>query len=259
MPIFSPNALKPQPALVQLFDLTLVQLSNWRWSWRSYITTGTLAPLLSTLALGLFSRGAGPHTLGYILSGNLILALMFGTLSKVANNFSFMRVRGMLTYFATLPIHSATLVLATVLAFFVLSLPSVLATVLVGALILELPLRLHPALLFILPLSSAAMAGLGGYIGAAARNPEEATSWSLLLTYLLLGLGPVLVPPERLHPILLYVGWLSPAQYAASALRQTLLGPVSSRIWLDIGVLLFWTAGIFWLVERKLNWRQSDS
>ena len=40
-----------QPALLaQLVDLVLIELTNWRWTWRSMLLTGTIAPLLARLA-----------------------------------------------------------------------------------------------------------------------------------------------------------------------------------------------------------------
>lgn len=55
---------------------------------------------------------------------------------------------------------------------------------------------------------------------------------SLLLTSLLAGMGPVLFPPSGLPASLVTLGQLSPATYAASALRQTLIGPLQSRLML---------------------------
>ncbi|MEW5867997.1 MAG: ABC transporter permease [Chloroflexota bacterium] len=254
-----PTTLKPQNLLVELFDLILIQLSNWRWSWRSMITTGTLAPVLSTLALAFFTRGQEGRTFAFILTGNLVLALMFNNLTRVANNFAFMRAYGMLSYFATLPVRGASLVLATVLAFFLLSLPSVFATLGLGVIILKLSLQVHPLVVVALPLAAIPLAGLGALIGASLRTPEEAASLSLLLTYVMLGLGPVLVPPESLPRFLVTLGYLSPATYAASALRQVLLGPVTGRILLDLAVLTGISLVILWLVERKMAWRQSQT
>lgn len=51
---------KPQPLAVQLFDLILLQLSNWRWTWRGMVVVGTLTPLLSIAAQGAFGRTANP-------------------------------------------------------------------------------------------------------------------------------------------------------------------------------------------------------
>jgi len=46
-----------QPSLpVQLVDLFLIELTNWRWSWRTLIITGTVTPLFSIVALGIFAR-----------------------------------------------------------------------------------------------------------------------------------------------------------------------------------------------------------
>ncbi len=253
------TVLKPQRFLIQLFDLTLVQLSSWRWSWRGMLITGTLTPLLSILALGTFSRQSGPEALGYILTGNVVLALMFNNQNRVASNFAFMHARGMLSYFATLPIHNASLVLATVIAFFLLSLPSVFVTMFLGTLFLGLQVTLHPLLGLVLLLSAAPTSSLGALIGSNARSPEEAGSLSLLTTFVLMGLGPVLLPPQSLPQFMLSLGYLSPATYAASALRQTLLGPVTGRIALDLAVLAVLSILIPWLVGRTMAWRCSQT
>ncbi len=96
----------------------------------------------------------------------------------------------------------------------------------------------------------------GALIGTSTRNPQEASSVSLLTTLVLLGLGPVIVPPGRLPGIMLILGRLSPATYAASAFRQALLGPLSPRIWLDLAVLVGLSVAIFWLVGLEMDWRQ---
>lgn len=72
----------------------------------------------------------------------------------------------------------------------------------------------------------------------------------------MLGLGPVVVPPERLPDMMLLLGRLSPATYAALAVRQTLIGPLTGQIMIDLLVLMGLSVGIFWLVGRKMDWRQ---
>ena len=253
------TTLKPQPRLSQLFDLTLIQLSNWRWSWRSLVITSVVTPLLSIVALGAFARDSGAQALEYILTGNLVLALVFGTLSKVENNFSFMRARGMLQYFASLPIQGSSLVLATVIAFFLLSLPSITVTLIVGAVYLGVPVHFNPLLLLALPLAASSLSGIGALIGLRARSPEEANAISMLLSLGLVGLGPVLLPPERLPDFLVIFGYASPATYAASALRQTLLGPVTGRIGLDFLMLALFSLVTLGWVGQNMNWRQSKT
>jgi ABC-2 type transport system permease protein len=66
----------------------------------------------------------------------------------------------------------------------------------------------------------------------------------------------VLIPPDRLPGIMLILGRLSPATYAASALRQALLGPLTEQIVFDLAVLAGVTMVVFLLVGRKMDWRQ---
>jgi ABC-2 type transport system permease protein len=246
-----------QPSFwAQLLDLFLIELTNWRWSWRTMIILGMVAPLGSILGLSIFAREAGTTTLAYILTGNVVLALMFENQDKVQSHFAFMRFQGTLDYFATLPIHRYALILAIVFAFLLLSLPSLVVTVLVGSLVLHLPLTPSPFILLVIPLCAVPMAGIGALIGASARTPQEGGSLSLLVTLVMLGLGPVLIPPERLPELMLTLGRFSPATYAASALRQSLLGPLTNHILLDLAALIGFTVLIFWLVGRKMDWRQ---
>ncbi len=250
-----PSPRNSQPFLVQLGDLFLIELTNWRWSWRSMLLTATITPLFGIIALGIFARDSGPSTLAYVLTGNLVLSLLFGAMDKVQSRFTYMRVVGALDYFAALPIQRYSLILAVAVAFFLLSLPSLLATLGVGALLLNLSLHLHPLLLIVIPVCALSLAGLGAFIGVTVRDPHEGGSLSLLVTLVLAGLGPVAVPPERLPGIFLILGRFSPATYAASALRQVILGPVTLHLWLDLGVLIAFAVAFLWLVGWKMDWR----
>jgi ABC-2 type transport system permease protein len=246
----------PLAPLAEWGDLVLIQLANWRWSWRGALLTGLITPLFGIAALGLFARPAGPEALRYVLSGNVVISLMFGTLGRVCSNFAYMRLAGSLDYFATLPIRRGGLVLATVAAFFLLALPAVLVTLGVGAWWLDVPLAIHPLLFLVIPVSAVPLAALGALIGTATRTPTDADTWSLLLTLALAGIGPVAVPPDRLPGVLLAVGRLSPATYAADALRQVLFGPVTADLALDLGVLCALAVAILALVTRLMDWRQ---
>jgi len=254
-PLIQPEARPPQPFWVQLWDLTLIQLSNWRWSWRGALLTGVLTPLFSMVALSTFARGSSRQTFEYILAGNLVMSLMFENLGRVCSNFAYMKAVGTLNYFATLPVHRTSLILGTVLSFFTLSLPALAITLLFGRFLLDVPLHLSLLLLVVIPAISIPLSGIGALIGVYARLPEEAGSLSLLVTLVLLGMGPVVVPPDRLPGWMLILGWLSPASYAASALRQALIGPLTLRILLDLGVLLGLAAAVLWIVSRKMDWR----
>jgi ABC-2 type transport system permease protein len=245
-----------QPSiLVQLVDLFLIEFTNWRWSWRGMVILGMIAPLTSILALGIFARDSGQEALAYVLSGNVVLALMFENQNKVQSHFTFMRFQGTLDYYATLPIRKHAVILAVVCSFLLLSVPSLTVTVFLGSLVLDVPLKLSPLILIVVPACVIPMAGIGALIGTSARTPQEAGSLSLLVMTVMLGLGPVVIPPERLPDVVLALGRFSPATYAASALRQALLGPVTGQIVRDLAALAGFGVVVFVLVGRKMDWR----
>lgn len=252
-----PHSRKHPSFLVQLVDLFLIELTNWRWSWRSLIITGTLTPLLGIIVLGVFARDSGREALAYVLTGNIILSLMFGNMGNVQSHFVYMRFMGVLDYFATLPIQKHTLILAIVLSFLLLSLPSLVVTIFMGSVLLDVPIALNPSILIVMPMCAIPMSGIGALIGASVRTPQEGDSLNLMVTLVMVGLGPVAIPPNRLPGMVQFLGRFSPATYAASALRQALLGPLTGRIVLDLAVLAGVTVVVFWLVGRKIDWRQN--
>ena len=72
-----------QPILAQLVDLVLIELTNWRWSWRGTLIGGILTPLFTIVALGVFARDGGTEALVYVMTGNMVVSLLFGTMGNV--------------------------------------------------------------------------------------------------------------------------------------------------------------------------------
>jgi len=179
-----------------------------------------------------------------------------GDQNNVAANFAYMRAMGTLDFFATLPVHRYLLVLATVIAFFLLSVPSIVVTLLAGALVLGVPVQVHPLALMVLPLCAVPLAGIGAFVGVSARTPEMAGSVTLLITIALPMLGPVMVPPALLPDWVVHTGYASPATYPSSAVRQVLFGPVTGRLWLDVGALAALSCLTLWFAGRRAQWRE---
>ena len=134
--------------------------------------------------------------------------------------------------------------------------PTSVSVMLLGQPVQDDPLHVHPLALLVVPLCALPLAGVGALIGVSFRTPEEATSVGRLLTILMLTMGPVLIPADRLPDWLVWLGFLSPATYAASALRQALLGPLTNRLLLDVAALLLFIFLSFWMVNRRMDWRE---
>jgi ABC-2 type transport system permease protein len=221
----------------QLRNLLLVQLANWRWSWRAMVVLGIAAPTLSIAVLSRLVENQSDALAASLLIGNVVLALMLENQNKVASHFAYMRITGALTYYAALPIRQGLLIVATALAFFLLSIPAVVVTSIVGSALLDVTLHPSPLVLIVAPLIAVSLAGIGAVIGTRARTLEEASSLTLLLNLVLLAGGPVIVPESRLPDLVAAAGHVNPATYAASALKQSLVGPVTADLIVDICVL----------------------
>ena len=247
---------RPLPLYLQFWDLFLIELSNWRWGWRNLVLTGTVLPVFGILLLGSFARDLGTYALSFVLIGNLVMALLFEHMGKMISHFAYLKTAGSLDYFATLPVRKVVLILAASFAFFILFLPALVVVLAGGALILRLELQIHPLAFVVVPLCALPLAGIGALMGVTFRTPEEASAAGRLLTILMLTVGPVLVPPDRLPDWLVWLGFLSPATYAASALRQVLLGPLGMRLLLDSVVLAACILISFRMVDRKMDWRE---
>ncbi|MFI5781196.1 ABC transporter permease [Nocardia sp. NPDC051570] len=250
-----PPRLKRPALSVQLVDLFLIQLSNFRWSWRGMVVTGILTPVLIIGSLGAFARG-DKLSAAYVLCGSIVLSLMFQNQNNVANNFAYMKQMGTLDYFATLPIRRSFVIVATVLSFFLLSIPALVVTTAVGVILLGVSVHPSPLAMLLVPLCVLPLAGIGALIGILARSTEEAGSASLLVTMLLLFCGPVMLPPDRLPDWVIGLSYLSPTSYASSAIRQVLVGPVTDKLWIDAGVLLLVSFLSLWLAGHRLPWRE---
>ncbi len=247
--------IRVQSYPIQLVDLVLIELSNWRWSWRSVLVVGTVVPLFGMIGLSIYARDLGAEALNTVFSGSLVMSLMLGNLGNIQSHVVFMRFQGTLEYFASLPIHKHSLMLAIIIAFFLLSLPSILALLIVGSNLLKIFLAPHPLLQLVVPLCVVPMSAVGALIGVSVRSPQQGRSLSVLTAFLFGGLGPVLFPAERLPEILRLIGTVNPAARAASALRQRLIGPIGEQIALDFAILFGFTLCVFYLVGKKLNWR----
>lgn len=246
---------KPQKLFIQVIDLTLIELTNWRWTWRSMLLLGIMTPLCSMLAIKFLLTEMGPEDIAYVYCGNVLLSLVFENQNRVGGHFVFMRFHGTLDYFGSLPIRKPTLILGMTVAFLLLSLPSVIVVSVLGAVILDVRLHLHPVLVLVIPVCAMSMSGIGALIGALARTSAEATSLGFFFTLVLSGLGAVIIPAGRLPRWLVEVGVLSPATYASSALRQVMLGPLTTIV-TDLTILIVFGAVTFWLAAQTIGWRE---
>src|SRR5687768_7865995 len=106
--------------LVVFWDLYLMQLANFRWTWRWQVIGGLVAPLSFMFLLNtLLEREAGTAEAvamgAHILAGNIVMSTVFTTMGHTASRFAWLKETEGLDYYATLPIDRAMMVAAVLL------------------------------------------------------------------------------------------------------------------------------------------------
>lgn len=244
-------------------DLYVMQLANYRWTWRWQIIGGLLGPisfmfmLKSLLNTDLEAVGPGATSVGaHILAGNLVMSALFTTMGQTANRFAWLKEMEGLDYYATLPINRAMMVVTVILAFVTLTLPAMVATVLLGRVLFALPLAPHPLALVVVVLAALSLAAVGAGIGILAPDMATEQVASNLALFLMMFLSPVLIPLERLPAILQLSSRLLPTSYAVEALRRLLVGTVDQQVLLDLVALTGFSVASLYIATQRLDWRQ---
>ncbi|WP_181019088.1 ABC transporter permease [Streptomyces roseicoloratus] len=170
-----------------------------------------------------------------VVAGSAVLVVAFVALNLLAQYFGQLRASGGLDHYATLPVPPAAVVLGAAGAYASFTVPGTLVTAVAGSLLFGLPLGHLWILAAVVPLSGAALSGLGAALGLLAPRQELATLLGQLGMSAALLLG--VLPAERLPgPI----GWardLLPSTYGVEALARTFdTHPDWTAVCLDLAV-----------------------
>lgn len=154
-----------------------------------------------------------------VVAGSAVLVVAFVALNLLAQYFGQLRASGGLDHYATLPVPPAAVVLGAAGAYASFTVPGTLVTAVFGSLLFALPLTHLWVLALVIPLSGAALAGLGAAFGLLAPRPELATVLGQLGMSAALLLG--VLPPDRMPEPVRFTRDLLPSTYGGEALART--------------------------------------
>lgn len=154
-----------------------------------------------------------------VVAGSSVLVVAFVALNLLAQYFGQLRAGGGLDHYATLPVPPAAVVLGAAGAYASFTVPGTIVTAVTGSVLFGLPLTHLWVLVAVIPLSGAALSGLGAALGLLAPRQELATLLGQLGMSAALLLG--VLPADRLPAP---VGWardLLPSTYGVEALSRS--------------------------------------
>lgn len=237
----------------EFWVLFQMQLANWRWAWKGLLIGGIIVPLSFMFFLQFFANVRDPDVALHLVTGNIVISLLFTSLSRTASRFAFLKETKAIYYYRALLDSMNGLVLATMTSFLLLTLPGVVITLVVGKFFFALPIALHPLIFLTFPLSTLAFASLGALIGLRARNYEAAGVLANLINFVMAALGPIVIPVDRLPTLLRGFSWILPSTYVALAFRQTLTGQLDGQLPLAFAFLTMFSVITLYFVNRNLQ------
>ncbi|WP_443071286.1 ABC transporter permease [Streptomyces sp. NBC_01465] len=170
-----------------------------------------------------------------VVAGSTVLVVAFVALNLLAQYFGALRSSGGLDHYATLPVPPASVVLGAAGAYASFTVPGTVVTAVAGSLLFQLPMGHLWVLVAVVPLSGAALAGLGAALGLLAPRQELATLLGQLGMSAALLLG--VLPAGRLPGPIAYARDLLPSTYGVEALGRSFdAHPDWAVIGLDLGV-----------------------
>ncbi|WP_437112423.1 ABC transporter permease [Streptomyces cinnamoneus] len=154
-----------------------------------------------------------------VVAGSSVLVVAFVALNLLAQYFGQLRASGGLDHYATLPVPPAAVVLGAAGAYASFTAPGTVVTAVAGSLLFKLPLVHLWVLAAVVPLSGAALAGLGAALGLLAPRQELATLCGQLGMSAALLLG--VLPAARMPGPIAWARDLLPSTYGVEALARS--------------------------------------
>ncbi|MBB4892893.1 ABC-2 type transport system permease protein [Streptomyces olivoverticillatus] len=151
-----------------------------------------------------------------VVAGSSVLVVAFVALNLLAQYFGQLRAGGGLDHYATLPVPPAAVVLGAAGAYASFTVPGAAVTAVVGSMLFKLPMAHLWVLAGVIPLSGAALSGLGAALGLLAPRQELATLCGQLGMSAALLLG--VLPAAHMPAPIAYARDLLPSTYGVEAL-----------------------------------------
>jgi ABC-2 type transport system permease protein len=173
---------------------------------------------------GIFARG-NPGAVGYLFGPVVTLNIMGSAFWGLGLQSVMQRERGSLRRYRLAPIGPGSMVCSSLLANYLLQLPTLAMLVSCAMVVFHMPLKINPlTLLILVTVGTFAFAGFGLTIASVANTMQEAQVYNNVVWFTLLFLSGVTVPlPLLPHWIQRFAAFL-PATYLVSSFQAIMVG-----------------------------------
>lgn len=243
-----------QPVWRQFWLVLRVQFSDYKDSAPFMALFSMVMPLGLLWLMGGTVAGRGPEAV-WFLAGNAVMTVSFGSANFTVYRIGQLRLNKELDYYASLPVSKAAFLAALFCLAQITALPGMVASLVAGSWLLQVPLSSVVAGVPLALLAAACLTMVAAAVGALATSWGRLNLYGNLIYFVVMFLSPVMAPMERLPAVLRWTSHILPTGQAALALTEAFSGRFGTAFWLYTGLLALWLVAGTWLGMRKLDWR----
>jgi ABC-type multidrug transport system permease subunit len=206
------------------------------------------------LWLGVFAKGIPNYCAFYL--GSVLAFNVMGSFWGLSATLVMFREQGILRRFHVAPVTAADMLASSVVANFALTLPTVIAELILARLVFHVSTVSNlPGIFIFISIGTISFASLGLVIASVTNTMQETQVLNQLLWLPLIFLSGATIPLAYLNGTVQRVGLFLPATYLVNALQQTVVHSVSplSR-YVEIIALSCWALLTFFLSVQLFRW-----
>jgi len=206
------------------------------------------------LWLGVFAKGNPEYCAFYL--GSVLAFNVMGSFWGLSATLVMFREQGILRRFHIAPVTAADMLASSVVANFALTLPTVVAELILARLVFHVSTLNNLLGIFILiSIGTISFASLGLVVASVTNTMQETQVLNQLLWLPLIFLSGATIPLAYLNGTVQRVGLFLPATYLVNALQQTIVHSASplSR-YVEIISLTCWALLTFFLSAQLFRW-----
>jgi ABC-type multidrug transport system permease subunit len=243
-----------QPWWRQFRLILQLQFSEYKDSAAMMVLFSVLLPVGLMWLMGGYVSDKGAQAT-WFLAGNIVVSMAFGCANFVLWRVGQLRLNKEMDFYAALPTSKSAFLAALFCIAQIVALPGVLASLVGGHYLLDIPWVLIAAGLPVLVLAAACFTIVGAVAGAMATSFGRLNLYGNLITFLVMFLSPAMVPLERLPLVIRLTSYTLPTGQATLALAEAFAGRFTTHFWLYAGGLVLWVLVATLGGMRKLDWR----
>lgn len=198
--------------------------------------------------------GVGEDSL-WLLAGNIVMAVSFGSVSFATQRTALMKVEGELDYYGSLAVKKSAFILALFSESIIFAFPAMLGSMVMGNILLNIPWSTLVLGIPIAILAASSLTIVGSTIGSYAKNMVHFAIFSYLPYLVVTFFSPVLLPIVELPFLLKITSYVLPTGQAALALTDVFNGNFNLHFWALVLGLFAWLIFSFLIAFKKLDWR----